>query len=317
MTASIDSIEESSDPDRSLHSIDSDDDVFHGRAGPVLLNKTSEGAKASTDAVSHSLIASELGEEDHISQQALESPTRHPSPDPNTSPGLFRSEDEDSSLVLKRNIKLKYTHSTSSLPNMSGPKRARNTKTKVDDNDAISPQVPKHNSNRHLEEDPEAQTIKTLRDDQHMKFHDIVSHLNQARLARGEAATWTEPAVYSRLVRSTPRLATATHEIGFDPKDYMHLRHPNLYTDDNGTGTTSKAGKKRVKNYDNAMELRVNLRAKLDDQAELETAEKSEQLLLAVAKVERNFWVLVADEMERATTKLYAPEVLRGRYRDI
>jgi hypothetical protein len=37
----------------------------------------------------------------------------------------------------------------------------------------------------------------------------------------------------------------------------------------------------------------------------------------AVAKVERNFWVFVADEMERSTTKLYPPQALAGRYHSI
>jgi hypothetical protein len=37
----------------------------------------------------------------------------------------------------------------------------------------------------------------------------------------------------------------------------------------------------------------------------------------AVAKVERNFWKFVADEMERATTKLYAPDELASRYHSI
>jgi hypothetical protein len=37
----------------------------------------------------------------------------------------------------------------------------------------------------------------------------------------------------------------------------------------------------------------------------------------AVAKIERNFWKLVADEMERATTKLYDPNTLASRYHAI
>jgi hypothetical protein len=37
----------------------------------------------------------------------------------------------------------------------------------------------------------------------------------------------------------------------------------------------------------------------------------------AVAKVERNFWKIVADEMERATTKLYEPDELASRYHAI
>lgn len=54
-----------------------------------------------------------------------------------------------------------------------------------------------------------------------------------------------------------------------------------------------------------------------DDFGDLETAEKTDQLMDAVAKVERNFWTLVADEMERATTKLYPAARLADRYHEI
>jgi hypothetical protein len=37
----------------------------------------------------------------------------------------------------------------------------------------------------------------------------------------------------------------------------------------------------------------------------------------AVAKCERNFWKYVADEMERATTKMYDPEELASRFHAI
>jgi hypothetical protein len=99
----------------------------------------------------------------------------------------------------------------------------------------------------------------------------------------------------------------------------MHLRHPNQYTAGEGTGIISKAGKKRVKNYDNAKELEANVRKQVseDGQEDLKTSEKTELLMEAVAKVERNFWVLVADEMERSTTKLYPPQALASRYHSI
>jgi hypothetical protein len=199
---------------------------------------------------------------------------------------------------------------------MDGLSRARAIKATIENNIAVL--KPQDDSAKRLpESDPEDQIIKDLRDNQTMSWGEIANFLNQERRSRGEAATFTPSAVYSRFVRTSPRIATSVSEIGFDPRDYRHLRNPNQYTSTEGTGMTSKAGKKRVKNYDNAKELEANMRKKVDASAELETAEKTEQLMQAVAKVERNFWQLVADEMERATTKYYPVNALASRYHAI
>lgn len=203
---------------------------------------------------------------------------------------------------------------------MDSLKRARATKAEIENNiSVLQPQDMKTSTRRHVAEDPENILIKTLRQDQSMSWSDIAKVLNQERRNRGEAANFTDAAVYGRFVRNAPRIATAVGEIGFDPKDYMHLRNPNQYTQGDGTGTIAKAGKKRIKNYENATELKANIRQQLEmaGHAELETAEKTEQLVEAVAKVERNFWILVADEMERATTKMYEPNALASRYHAI
>ncbi|KAF1939997.1 hypothetical protein EJ02DRAFT_350907 [Clathrospora elynae] len=203
---------------------------------------------------------------------------------------------------------------------MDGLKRARAIKAEIQNNiSVLKPPDMKTSTRRNVEEDPENKIIKTLRQDQGMNWSDIANFLNQERRNRGEPATYTDAAVYSRFVRNAPRIATAKGEIGFDPKDYMHLRHPSQYTNTDGTGTISKAGKKRIKNYDNATELKVNMRKQIetDQHGDLEKAEKTEQLMVAVAKVERNFWLLVADEMERSTTKLYQPNELSSRYHAI
>ena len=170
----------------------------------------------------------------------------------------------------------------------------------------------KDNDDEHLEN----KLIQELRHNQQMSWADTASRLNQKRRKRSEAVNLTETAVYSRFVRSSPVVVTPIREIGFDSRDYIHLRHPNQHTQAEGTGTTSRAGKKRVKNYDNATELRDNVRSKVsaDEHKELESVKRTEQLMEAVARVERNFWVFVADEMERATTKMYQPEELARRY---
>lgn len=204
---------------------------------------------------------------------------------------------------------------------MDEHKRARSLKTSIEKHLSIqhNPDEPP-TSKQHIDEDRENRLIKTLRFEQAMDWKDIASVLNKWRLGRGEAGDLTESAIYSRFVRNYPRTATAVAEIGFQPKDYIHLRYPNQYTQaTEGSGTPSKAGKKRIKNFENATELKDNMRkrVKAEDHGELNTAEKTEQLVKAVAKVERNFWLLVADEMERVTTKMYEPEELESRYHAI
>jgi hypothetical protein len=200
---------------------------------------------------------------------------------------------------------------------MDRHKRALAIKTEIENNISVLKPLEKQTSvRRQAAEDPENRLIKTLREGQNMGWNDIANFLNQERRNRGEPANFTATTIYSRFVMNAPRIATSVGEIGFDSKDYVHLRHPNQYTNGEGTGTISKAGKKRIKNYDNAKELEANVRKhiKEEEQAELETSEKTEQLMEAVAKVERNFWILVADEMERSTTKLYLPSALASRY---
>jgi exopolysaccharide biosynthesis protein len=204
---------------------------------------------------------------------------------------------------------------------MNGLNRAQAIKAEIKNNiSVLMPQDKKTSTRRNVEEDPENVVIKTLRQEQKLTWSEIASYLNQERLNKGEAATFTDAAVYSRFVRNAPRIANPVSEVGFDPKDYMHLRHPNQYTQAQGTGAISKAGKKRVKNYDNATELKANVRQTVSTEVhdnDLETAEMTEQLMDAVAKCERNFWKYVADELERATTKMYNAEKLASRYHAI
>ncbi|KAH8725617.1 hypothetical protein GQ44DRAFT_615542 [Phaeosphaeriaceae sp. PMI808] len=201
---------------------------------------------------------------------------------------------------------------------MNGLKRARAMKVEIVNTVSVLQPPDKMTSKRpRLEEDPESKLIKVLRDDEKKTWRDIADTLNEGRRARREAANFTGTTVYSCYVRSTVQPASPVNEIGFNSKDYIHLRHPGA-----DASMVSKVGKKRVKDYENAKELTINMRnlIKNDDgtaPAELETAEKSEKLMQAVAKVERNFWILVADEMERATTRLYEPDALARRFHTI
>jgi hypothetical protein len=254
----------------------------------------------------------------------------------NSSTSLFVGENEDDDndeflvnapaepLIVKGSTALTYPSHVLhrlSLNNMDdGLTRARAIKAQIENNIPVLQAPDKITLARPTaDDDKENQEIKTLRADQNKGWAEIASYLNIDRLNRGEAANLTAQAVYSRYVRSSPKVPIPVNELGFDPKDYQHLRHPNQYSTLEGTGMISKAGKKRVKNYDNAKELESNMRKTVaeDEYGDLETAEKTEQLMKAVAKVERNFWTLVADEMERATTKLYPAGRLADRYHAI
>ncbi|KAF1838900.1 hypothetical protein BDW02DRAFT_304531 [Decorospora gaudefroyi] len=201
---------------------------------------------------------------------------------------------------------------------MDSLKRARVLKAEITTNiSVLTPQDEKPTPTRpNPDQDAEDLTIQTLRRDKNQTWTTIATHLNASRLKRGEPASLDPSAVYSRYLLSTPRIASPVSEIGFHPKDYVHLRHPNQTA-----MSLSKAGKKRVKNYDNATELRANLRQRAEDLEEVVVGERGvemvEQLVLAVGKVERNFWILVADELERSTTRLYDPEELAALYHSI
>ena len=175
--------------------------------------------------------------------------------------------------------------------------------------------------------DSELQLIKKLRSEQNMKWSDIAAQLNAARSEHGEAPIYTSSNTYSRFVLATPKLPTPVGEIGFHTKDYVHLRNPHQYyvsrtatrTAKSKTLPVSKAGKKRIKNYDNATELKANVRQRATDEQveELQGPVRTQMLVEAVAKVERNFWKLVADEMERMGTTLYDEEVLAKRWHEL
>ncbi|KAL6703398.1 hypothetical protein ACN47E_009740 [Coniothyrium glycines] len=181
------------------------------------------------------------------------------------------------------------------------------------------PQDETNTTRRKFSDDPEVALIKELRRNQQMSWGEIVKHLNEERIKMGGPPSLTAQLVYSKYAYSTPCIATAVDEIGFKPKDYMHLRQPVHDDSTVGLASISKAGKKRVKNYDDATELKSNVRQVLDaeDGDSLDGPVQCEQLVEAVAKVQRNFWVLVADEMERATTKLYDPDTLAKQYYSI
>jgi len=158
-----------------------------------------------------------------------------------------------------------------------------------------------------------------------MTWQVIVNYLNLKRLERGEPGNLTSQAVYSRFVRNSPRVAAALGEVGFDPKDYMHLRNPTQDPSSSGRGSGFGigAGRKRVRHEGNEeLELKNNLRKKrtlAEDARELGKEHMSEMLVRAVAVVERNFWTFVADELHRSSAQEYTfdPWACESRFRAI
>ncbi|KAF1926992.1 uncharacterized protein M421DRAFT_66501 [Didymella exigua CBS 183.55] len=191
-------------------------------------------------------------------------------------------------------------------------KRARELKASALENISILQSTPSSSLNQLNFQDSEDALITVLRAEGR-PWGDIVTHLNQRRFSNKEAPTWTEAAVYSRFVLHNSVSATPAKEVGFEPGDYSHLRNAG-----SGREGTSKAGKKRVKDFQNATELSANIRRPATiEGAEGRDAEKEDVLVNAVAKVNRNFWVFVADEVEREGGKYIEPKELEKVFHNI
>ena len=185
--------------------------------------------------------------------------------------------------------------------------------------------------------------ILALRE-QGASWADITRRLN----APLSAPTWTEAAVYARYILHSAGAASPAREIGFAPSDYQHLKGTGWKTE-----RMSKAGKKRIRDFQNATELSANVRRPVvfasagggevqkvrdkgkgkrkwdDGKGRYETVREVEEvaveldaglaeaLMRAVGKVERNYWVFVADEMEREVAKYVDPRELERLFREV
>ncbi|KAF2998944.1 hypothetical protein E8E13_006636 [Curvularia kusanoi] len=183
-----------------------------------------------------------------------------------------------------------------------------------------------------------------------LSWGDITAQLNSDCVSAGEAPTWTEAAAYSRFILQSSTTHTPVREIGFEPRDYAHLKNAGSKPE-----TDHRLGKKRVKDFQNATELSANVRtpaiivgvggvstvvrAKQNKKGKgkAKTAVKeevrrnggaeastikvddvlAETLMRAVAKVERNFWVFVADEVEREAGAYVEPKDLERIFHEI
>ncbi|PSN71496.1 hypothetical protein BS50DRAFT_486621 [Corynespora cassiicola Philippines] len=202
---------------------------------------------------------------------------------------------------------------------MDSLRRARATKADIESNLAILKPTKKASSGRkRVEDDEENHLIKKMRQEDHMEWGAIATYLNDERERRSEPATMTAAAVYSRFVRNGPRIAIANGEIGFDPQDYMHLRHPNRYL--SGKPVAANARPNKRGREEQAGQIKGNIRPKgnyKEDMAELSSVDKTELLLDAVSDIEKHFWAMVADQLEKSSGKLYDPMAIQARYHQI
>lgn len=90
------------------------------------------------------------------------------------------------------------------------------------------------------EDDRENQLIKSLRANHNLNWGEIAQRLNQARLAQGKPASFTEAAVYGRFKRNAPLIARAEGDYDFNVNDYMqkHVRRPS----GSGVGLATNSG---------------------------------------------------------------------------
>ena len=228
-------------------------------------------------------------------------------------------------------------------------KRARELKASALQSVSILQPTPNSIDERPATASTEDKLITTLRA-KGKQWSDITAHLNELRVSNNENPSWTEAAVYSRFILNASAAATPVREIGFEPYDYAHLRNAG-----SGREGTSKAGKKRVKDFQNATELSANIRkpavivgaggnsleeerdvkakgkrkgkskGKDEDRRKGESGEEIvkmdegmvEVLMRAVAKVERNFWVFVADEVEREGGTYIKPKELEKVFHEV
>jgi hypothetical protein len=91
-------------------------------------------------------------------------------------------------------------------------------------------------------------------------------------------------------------------------------RNGSAKSTDGGGEEEEEAEEKEVA-FPKELQGNVRKRSRLAEEcAELQSVERTTRLVEAAATVHRNFWVMVADELERTTGTLYDPKVVAARY---
>jgi hypothetical protein len=197
--------------------------------------------------------------------------------------------------------------------------RARTTKFRITQNSATKRNPKKKTGGRKpIEQDPINIMIKDLKCKGNMSWEEISAAIDNQLINQGEAPLeLSVPAIYGRFTRNAPRIAKALGEVGFNPKDFLYMRHPHYYPTANQYVTASKRGGKAAHDGGIPPLLKGNVRvpaANQKDLEELQSAEMTDALRSAVDIVNDNFYMFVADEMERITGKFYDLKALEARH---
>ena len=122
------------------------------------------------------------------------------------------------------------TSSTSHTKRKVGRHSAsKNGRSKVPDNNRVSKnrqeKPPPAAIESSKERDEENLTIAKLRVHELMEWPQIVEHMNETRIRRGQKPTFTDAAVYGRFKRNGSALFVKAGLTAFNPASYMHLKH--------------------------------------------------------------------------------------------
>jgi hypothetical protein len=148
-----------------------------------------------------------------------------------------------------------------------------------------------------------------------ISWEEISGAIDNALIKKGLAPKrLSQAAIYGRWTRNAPKIAKAKGDVGFNKQDWLYMHRPQAFVNGAQYYTAPTSGL-----LDEAIPatIRNNVRIPAtseQDIEELETLDMTEALENAVDIVNKNFFIFVADEMERRTGKLYSAEALEARY---
>jgi hypothetical protein len=190
--------------------------------------------------------------------------------------GFFRSNGDTNSVGDMNGLSSSHNEPSNTMPAIDPiiASKAHNMKVQL----GAAPHIPLVSSRKRVlpEHDPENHEIKRLRCDEKMSWGSIAEHMNKYRIERGKSPIFTEAAVYSRYVRSGPRIARIIGE-EFSSQGHKNLRDgPNF---------------RRVK--------RVSSTANFPPHHD-------EMLVEAYEEAQAAFWETVAELLAKKSGKMYS-----------
>lgn len=168
-----------------------------------------------------------------------------------------------------------------------------------------------HKRRSRVEDDPINAVVKELRQSGH-SWEAIRQYLKNEDIKNGRpVGHYSDAALYGRWSRNAERIAAAKGE-SFDINAFKYKPFTKHHVDDDFFS------KKRITaeaDGNDSKEAQGNMRKKsrlLTDAEELRTPERKAMLMEAIGVVEDNYWMFVADALERTTGKFYDYRVLEA-----